>query len=123
MYDNINGLTTRDGVRSLRAMVAQLNLAASNLLESATTVKTIFDLEKDKLGPFQQRYEEILAFANVAINDASGDIDTLKKKLSATADSIENWLNSQSSTGTGSTSTSTSDAWPNPPVKVKKKVR
>lgn len=119
---DINGLTTREGVSALRNMVAQLNQAALNLTESANTVKTVVDSEMDSLGPYQANYEDMISFAHVAIMDASGDIDSLKKRLTEIANSIEDWLNNQKPTDTGASS-SGSGSWPGAPVKVKKKVR
>lgn len=126
MAMDIKALTTRDGVIALRAMVATLRQSAIDLVSSSNAMKTVFNNEMKNLGPYQNTYEEMVDFAAVAVNDASGDIEALRDRLSEIADDIEDWLNKQqatsSSTSTGSTGAS-EDNYPPPPVDVKKKAR
>lgn len=123
MAFDVNALTTREGVLALRNMVSQLNQAAINLETSAETVDNVLTTEMDSLGPYQTSYEDMMSFARVAILDASGDIDALKQRLSFIAESNENWLNSQKSSDSGVGAPNSGEAWPSPPVDVKKKVR
>jgi len=123
---DVKALTTREGVLALRTMVATLTQSAIDLVNSSTTLRTVFANEMMNLGPYQKTYEDMVDFAAVAVNDASGDIEALRDRLSKIADAIEDWLNSPHAGGgadaTGTTGVS-DDSFPQPPVYVKKKVR
>ena len=120
---DIKALTTREGVAALRSMVTRLNQSAINLVTSANDVQKVFDNEISNLGPYQNTYDDMVNFARLAILDASGDIESLKNRLTSTANEIENWLNQSKPDSSSGTIDSRDDSWPSPPVDVKKKVR
>ena len=123
MAMDIKALTTREGVVALRGRVSRLTKASLNLVAASNEMQQIFVNEMVNLGPYQSAYNDMLNFARVATLDASGDIESLKNCLSVKADQIEEWLNQQNPSGMTGTTGSSGDAWPSPPVDVKKKVR
>lgn len=127
MPAEITALTTREGVMALREMEKKLAAAQVDLLQAAKDMKTIVDQEIEALGPYRQGYQNMVAFADVAVSDASGDIETLRKILLSKAERIEQWLEQGKPAGvTGSSTSANSDGGDDsdsPPVKVKKKVR
>ncbi len=126
MAMDIKALTTREGVVALRTMVATLRQSSIDLVSSSNTMKAVFANEMKNLGPYQKTYEDMVDFAAVAVNDASGDIESLRDRLDDIANDIEDWLNSQHAAGSAATAASSGtgdDAYPSPPIDVKKKVR
>ena len=127
MPAEITALTTREGVMALREMEKKLAAAQVDLLQAAKDMKTIVDQEIEALGPYRQGYQNMVAFADVAVSDASGDIETLRKILLSKAERIEQWLEQGKPAGVTESSTSANsdggDDSDSPPVKVKKKVR
>ena len=99
MIRDIKGLTTHEGVASLRDMAKTLQKASLDLVSSTYAMNTVFAGEVNNLGPYRATYEDMVASALMAIEAASGDIETLKNKLESTANGIENWLNGERPTG------------------------
>ena len=126
MAMDIKALTTREGVVALREMVAKLEKSSTDLVSSLNAMHTEFTNELSNLCPYKRTYEDMVDYAAVAINDASGDIESLRDRLNEMANDIEDWLNSPHATGgatpAGSAGAS-DDAYPESPIKVKKKVR
>lgn len=83
------------GVEALRTFASKINATTNNMGNDILNLLNIYESLKEDVGPHAGQFKEMLEAMSGILGDSRETLEILASRINATAQGIENYLNSQ----------------------------